>query len=103
MILAQGYTGVQGSDPKQIRAAGLGFTDGSSVRHTSDVAVARAMQGYFSIAAPHEVLSFQNFCPSINYARVFPDANGVYLEESDRWLKSWQLAELGKKCFDNLH
>ncbi len=61
----------------------------------------RAMQGFLSTAAPDEVLSFvpELLHPSINYARVFPDANNVYVEESDRWLESWQLAGIGKKCF----
>ncbi len=62
----------------------------------------RAMQGFLATAKPQEVLSFvpELLHPSINYARVFPDSNGVYLEESDRWLESWQLVELGKKCYE---
>jgi hypothetical protein len=61
----------------------------------------RAMQGFLAHATANEVLSFvpELLHPSINYARVFSDANGVYIEESDRWFESWQLAEIGKKCF----
>ncbi len=61
----------------------------------------RAMQGFVATAKPNEVLSFvpELLHPSINYARVFPDATGEFVEESDRWLESWQLAELGKKCY----
>ncbi len=63
----------------------------------------RAVQGFLSTPAPAEVLSFvpELLHPSINYARVFPDQNGVYLEESDRWLESWQLVEIGRNCFSN--
>ncbi len=62
----------------------------------------RAMQGFLSTAESSEVLSFvpELLHSSIGYARVFPNASGAYVEESDRWLESWQLAELGKQCFD---
>ncbi len=61
----------------------------------------RAMQGFIENAGPGDVLIFapELLRSSINYARVFPDADGVMREEADRWLDALQMVEIAKECF----
>jgi hypothetical protein len=62
----------------------------------------RAFAGFLRTAAPEERLVF---CPEIlseehYYARVFPDADGVMHEESDRYAEALAYCRIARECFE---
>jgi hypothetical protein len=61
----------------------------------------RAMCGFLRAADFGSVLVFApELLPSTNYyARMFPSASGVLVEETDRYLQAIRLKELARACF----
>lgn len=60
-----------------------------------------AMSGFIQHTAAGDVLIFapELLTSSIYYARVFPDANGVLREESDRYAQALLYTEFARDCF----
>src|SRR5580658_10356964 len=63
----------------------------------------RAMRGYLSSAQAGDVLIFapELLSGTHYYARMFPDANGQLIEESDRYAQALLLKELARACFED--
>lgn len=61
----------------------------------------RSMTGFKNNAGPGDVLVFapEILRPTINYARVFPDANGELKEESDRYQQALLYMDIARACF----
>lgn len=61
----------------------------------------RAMKGFLDNAATGDVLIFapELLTSKFYYARVFPDANGVLREESDRYAQAILYQRLARRCF----
>jgi len=61
----------------------------------------RAMAGFKSNAARGDVLIFtpELLCPDIYYARVFPDASGRLVEESDRYAEALVYQKIARRIF----
>lgn len=61
----------------------------------------RSMVGFLNTAKPGDYLIFapELLHPAINYARTFLNAEGVRVEESDRWLEAIRYAEIARTCF----
>jgi hypothetical protein len=80
----------------------VGLDEPEMERHGSQFQAVwtRAMQGFLAHATPTQTLYFvpELLLSPNNYARVFKGIEG-YAEESDRWLESWRLAEIGEQCF----
>lgn len=53
-------------------------------------------------AAPGQALPFapELLEPSINYARLFPQPDGSFREESDRWQQALLYIQIAQHCFD---
>jgi sugar phosphate isomerase/epimerase len=60
-----------------------------------------AFAGFLASAAPTDFICFtpELLNPEIYYARVFPNADGQLVEESDRWQQSLLLAAIAEDCF----
>jgi hypothetical protein len=60
-----------------------------------------AFAGFLASAAPTDFICFtpELLNPEIYYARVFPNAKGQLVEESDRWQQSLLLASIAEDCF----
>jgi sugar phosphate isomerase/epimerase len=60
-----------------------------------------AFAGFLASAAPADSICFtpELLYPEIYYARVFPNAEGRLVEESDRWQQSLLLASIAEDCF----
>ncbi len=60
-----------------------------------------AFAGFLASAIPTDFICFtpELLHPEIYYARVFPDADGQLVEESDRWGQSLLLARIAEDCF----
>jgi hypothetical protein len=60
-----------------------------------------AFAGFLASAAPMDSICFtpELLNPEIYYARVFPNAEGQLVEESDRWQQSLLLARIAEDCF----
>ena len=60
-----------------------------------------AFAGFLASAKPTDSICFtpELLHPEIYYARVFPDAHGQLVEESDRWQQSLLLANIAQACF----
>jgi hypothetical protein len=63
----------------------------------------RAMRGFLSSAQAGDVLVFapELLAGTHYYARMFPDANGQLIEESDRYAQALLLKELAGACFED--
>ena len=61
----------------------------------------RAMLGFLKTARPGDVLIFapELLCGEIYYARLYPDASGQLVEESDRYAQALLYQELARACF----
>jgi len=61
----------------------------------------RAMLGFLKSARPGDVLIFapELLFGEIYYARLFPDASGQLVEESDRYAQALLCKELARACF----
>jgi len=61
----------------------------------------RGMLGFLTSARPGDVLIFapELLCGSIYYARLFPDAAGRLVEETDRYAQALLYRELARACF----
>lgn len=61
-----------------------------------------AMAGFIRHAGPGDTLIFapELLQSSINYARVFPDADGNPREEGDRWQQALLYVEIASECFE---
>lgn len=62
----------------------------------------RAMSGFRKSAGPGDVLIFapELLEGTYYYARLFPDAEGQLVEESDRFAEAKTLAQLARECFE---
>ncbi|MEX0322775.1 MAG: hypothetical protein AB3N63_11485 [Puniceicoccaceae bacterium] len=62
----------------------------------------RAMAGFLSNAGPGDVLIFapELLKSDIYYARVFPDASGKLVEESDRYTQALLYQKIARECFN---
>jgi hypothetical protein len=62
-----------------------------------------AFSGFLASAKPTDFISFvpELLAPDIYYARVFPNSNGEFVEESDRWQQSLLLVDIARECFAN--
>jgi len=62
----------------------------------------RCFAGFLKSAKPGDYICFtpELLGPEINYARVFPNANGEIVEESDRWQQAILYAEIARACWD---
>lgn len=62
----------------------------------------RSFAGFLKTAAPGDYLIFApELLHSLNYyARVFPNANGELVEESDRWAQSLLYCQIARDCFE---
>jgi len=60
-----------------------------------------AFAGFLASAKPNDFICFtpELLPPEIYYARVFPNAVGKLVEESDRWQQSLLLAQIAEDCF----
>jgi sugar phosphate isomerase/epimerase len=60
-----------------------------------------AFEGFLASAASTDFICFtpELLNPEIYYARVFPNAEGRLIEESDRWQQSLLLADIAEDCF----
>jgi sugar phosphate isomerase/epimerase len=60
-----------------------------------------AFAGFLASAIPTDFICFtpELLHPEIYYARVFPNADGQLVEESDRWEQSLLLARIAEDCF----
>jgi sugar phosphate isomerase/epimerase len=60
-----------------------------------------AFTGFLASAAPTDFICFtpELLHPEIYYARVFPNGQGEFVEESDRWEQSLLLARIAEDCF----
>lgn len=60
-----------------------------------------AFRHFLGRAQTDEVIYFapELLAPDIYYARVFPDCDGVAIEESDRWEQSLLLKRVAEECF----
>jgi hypothetical protein len=61
----------------------------------------RAMRGFLRTASPGDVLIFapELLASRIYYARMFPNADGKLIEESDRYAQALFLKDLARDCF----
>lgn len=61
-----------------------------------------AMAGFLRGAGPGDVLIFapELLSPIYGYARVFPDASGRLVEETDRYAEALALARLARECWE---
>lgn len=62
----------------------------------------RAMQGFLRSAGPGDVLIFapELLSGMYYYARLFPNAEGKLIEESDRYAQALQYKSLAQSCFE---
>jgi len=62
----------------------------------------RAMLGFLRAALPGDVLIFapELIAGTYYYARLFPDASGQLVEESDRYAQALLYKDLARACFD---
>jgi sugar phosphate isomerase/epimerase len=62
-----------------------------------------AFTSFLGSAKPTDFICFtpELLAPEIYYARVFPDAPGRLVEESDRWQQSLVLAGIARECFND--
>jgi sugar phosphate isomerase/epimerase len=60
-----------------------------------------AFAGFLATAKPTDCICFtpELLHPEIYYARIFPNAEGRLVEESDRWEQSLLLARIAEDCF----
>lgn len=62
----------------------------------------RSMAGFLGMAGPGDVLIFapELLKSDIYYARVFPDASGTLVEESDRYSQALLYQKIARECFE---
>ena len=61
----------------------------------------RAFAGFLETAKPGDYISFTpELLSPPNYARVFPNAAGELVEESDRWQQALVYCRIAKECFE---
>jgi len=61
----------------------------------------RSFTGFLKTAQPGDILCFtpELLHPEINYARLFLNAKGEWVEESDRWTDALKMCEIAKEAF----
>ena len=61
----------------------------------------RAMAGFLKTAQPGDYICFapELLGPEISYARLIPNAQGAWVEESDRWQQAKVYTQLARECW----
>ena len=62
----------------------------------------RSMLGFLRTAKPGDYLTFapELLVPDIYYARTFPNSDGSFIEESDRWEQALIYVQIANECFE---
>lgn len=80
---------------------GAGGKDRLFVDHFKEMWT-RSFAGFLRNARSGDYICFtpELLGPEINYARVFPNAKGEMVEESDRWQQAILYADIARECWD---
>ena len=62
----------------------------------------RSMLGFLTTAQPGDYICFapELLSPEISYARLIPNAQGAWVEESDRWQQAQVYTQIARECWE---